>query len=120
MTIETLKKMAMDDANTFVELWNAYCRDINSEDLIYHMYDLDEEAAGATPTELAFSFLNGYGICPGTDNIEQFNPNRDYYYYNGYGSLVSFDCLYNDYNGSFLNFIDENALLEFINENEEV
>ena len=118
MTKETLRKMASNDIDTFIELWNAYCRDINSEDFIYYMYNLDEDAAKATPTDLAFLFFNGGDIYPGTDNVEQFNPNRDYYYYNGYGNLVSFDCIVNDYNGCFLDFIDEDALLEYINENE--
>lgn len=67
------------------------------DDRIYNMEELDELYAGTEPTEILYRAFYGhddevYTIDKdGSKNYGEFNPNREYFYYNGYGNLVSCD-----------------------------
>jgi hypothetical protein len=45
------------------------------------------------------------------------NPNRDYFTFNGYGNVISFDYIYNSYTDEF-NHIDIDDLIDYIIENQ--
>lgn len=77
--------------------YNGYLAD----DRYYSMDELNEFYTGAEPTEILFRAFYGYDAETyttdgrGDKEYGQFNPNREYFYYNGYGNLVSAD--YKDY-----------------------
>ena len=100
-----------------------------SDDRYYPMDELNEFYTGTEPTEILCRAFYGYDAetytTDGNGNREygQFNPNREYFYYNGYGNLVSAD--YKDYSA----FLDRYAVEEMsenrrdidaIEENEEL
>ena len=72
-----------------------------SDNRYYPMDELNEFYTGTEPTEILCRAFYGYDAetytTDGNGNREygQFNPNREYFYYNGYGNLVSAD--YKDY-----------------------
>ena len=95
----------------------------------YQMYDLNEFYKDTEPLEILYRTYYGRDDDTWTTDSNgekiygEFNPNREYFYYNGYGNLVSAD--YKDY--SFL--IDEYAVnamnenrryIDTIEENEEL
>ena len=77
--------------------YNGYLGD----DRYYSMDELDEFYNGVKPSEILSRAFYGYDsetyTTDGCGNREYgaFNPNRDYFTYNGYGNLVSAD--YKDY-----------------------
>ena len=72
--------------------WNGYLGD----DRYYEMYDLDEFYSDCKPSELLMRVFYGYDEDTSSENNHtEFNPNREYFRYNGYGNLVSAD--YKDY-----------------------
>ena len=81
-----------------------------SDDRYYPMDELNEFYTGTEPTEILYRAFYGYDAetytTDGNGNREygQFNPNREYFYYNGYGNLVSAD--YKDYSA----FLDRYAV----------
>lgn len=84
--------------------YNGYLGD----DRYYNMDELDEMLYGLTPSEvLARTFYGGDDDTKDANgNRGEFNPNREYFYYNGYGNLVSTD--YKDYSCHLDNyFVDE-------------
>ena len=70
----------------------------------YPMEELNEFYRGSDPTEILYRAFYGRDDDTwttdrtGNKTYGEFNPNREYFYYNGYGNLVSSD--YKDY--SFL------------------
>ena len=88
--------------------YNGYLND----DRYYSMDELDELYTGTEPSEILRRAFYGYDAetytTDGSGNREygQFNPNREYFTYNGYGNLVSAD--YKDYSGQ----LDEYAVQE--------
>lgn len=81
-----------------LDCYNGYLGD----DRYYDMYDLDEFYRDTEPTEILMRAFYGYDEDSWTVNergererYNSFNPNRDYFRYNGYGNLVSAD--YKDY-----------------------
>ncbi len=82
-----------------LDAYNGYLGD----NRYYTMDELDELYTGTEPSEILRRAFYGYDeetyITDGSGNREygQFNPNRDYFTYNGYGNLVSAD--YKDYTG---------------------
>ena len=74
-----------------LDSWNGYLGD----DRYYNMEELDELYNNTELTEILTRAFYGYDEMY-TDNDghhpEPFNPNRDYFRYNGYGNLVSTDC----------------------------
>lgn len=115
--IEALREL---DDSEIVTLWNEYC-DVHNypDDRIYCMEELDELYSSAE--EAIRRAFYGYDDC-GTDNHgESFNPNRNHFYYNGYGNLVSVEyASYNDYANRYMcSLIDEDALANLVIEDGE-
>ena len=74
-----------------LDSWNGYLGD----DRYYEMYELDELYTGTNPSEILTRAFYGYDEMytdKDGNHTEPFNPNRDYFRYNGYGNLVSTDC----------------------------
>ena len=89
------------------ELFNQCIEELDADygylgdDRYYSMDGLDERYAGTEPSEILNRAFFGYDeetyITDSSGNREygQFNPNREFFRYNGYGNLVSAD--YKDY-----------------------
>ena len=81
----------------------------------YSMDELDEFYNGVEPSEILRRAYYGRDDdtwttdSSGNKTYGEFNPNRDYFYYNGYGNLVSSD--YKDYTDKLDEYFVE-ALLE--------
>ena len=93
-----------------LESYNGYLGD----DRYYEMYMLEEFYAGANPIELLNRAYFGHDDDTWhTDTYGEkiygaFNPNRDYFTYNGYGNLVSSD--YKDYSAHLDSWAVESML----------
>lgn len=80
-----------------LDRWTGYLND----DRYYSMDELDELYNGTDPLEILRRAYYGYDADnwstdgSGNKTYAEFNPNRDYFTYNGYGNLVSTD--YPDY-----------------------
>lgn len=89
-----------DTFNEAIEELDAY-NGFLGDDRYYSMDELDEIYSGTSATELLNRAYFGYDAetwhtdSHGDKEYGAFNPNRDYFYYNGYGNLVSAD--YKDY-----------------------
>ena len=102
------------------DIYNAAAEELDSyngylgDDRYYSMNELDEFYSGTEPTEILYRAFYGYDeemwITDASGNREYgpFNPNRDYFRYNGYGNLVSAD--YKDYTGLLDHYIIESML----------
>ena len=89
------------------ELFNDCIEELDSyngylgDDRYYCMDELDELYNGTEPSEILFRAYYGHDddtyTTDASDNktYGEFNPNREYFYFNGYGNLVSSD--YKDY-----------------------
>lgn len=74
-----IENMTESDA---VALHNKYCYETdNYDDEIFEMEEFDEICEGMKPIDIARSIAYG-----------DFNPNHDYFHYNGYGNFESTDC----------------------------
>ena len=117
MVIEYLKENE-DIFNELIEELDGY-NGYLGDDRYYEMDMLDEFYCNVKPSE----FINRvyYGRdddtwttdAHGNRTYGEFNPNREYFYYNGYGNLVSSD--YKDYTGKLDSYFIEDVL-ENINE----
>lgn len=91
--IKTYFENNEDDFNTVIEELDSYSGYLG-DDRYFEMYELDEFYRDTEPTELLTRAFYGYDEMY-TDkdghHTEPFNPNRDYFRYNGYGNLVSTD-----------------------------
>lgn len=98
---------AFNDCIEELDSWNGYL----SDDRYYEMEMLQEFYHGADPIELLQRAYFGHDDDTWTTDSHgnkehgQFNPNRDYFYYNGYGNLVSSD--YKDYSAHLDNYVVE-------------
>lgn len=101
-----------DDFNRDIEeldCWNGILEDRRVE----HIHLLDEIYQGKEATEILRCAFFGHDddnwhIENGEKVYGKFNPNRDYFYFNGYGNLVSTNyCDYSD-------FLDEYFVQEII------
>lgn len=101
-----------NDCMEELDSYNGYLGD----DRYFSMDELDELYHGTEPSELLRLAFYGYDEQTYTTDRDgdktygAFNPNRDYFRYNGYGNLVSAD--YKDYTG----LLDEYAI-EAMDEN---
>lgn len=87
-----------------VVIHNEYCdRAEYPDDTVYSMNDFDEIMSGSEPWEVARSCFYG-----------DFRPCDDYFRFNGYGNLVSFDWWEDDNSG-----IDVDAIAHYADDNEE-
>ena len=80
-----------------LDSYNGYLGD----DRYYYMEDLNEFYRGVEPTELLYRVYYGRDEdyyttdSSGNKHYEEFNPNKEFFRYNGYGNLVSAN--YKDY-----------------------
>lgn len=80
--VEAIKNIIedMDDSDA-IALHNEYCYETNDyDDEIIEMERFDEICEGMTPSDIARSIFYG-----------DFNPNHDYFHFNGYGNFESTD-----------------------------
>lgn len=90
-----------------LDSYNGYLGD----DRYYYMDDLDEFYTGTNPLEILRRAYYGrdddtwHTDASGNKIYGEFNPNREYFYYNGYGNLVSSD--YKDYSDKLDNYVIE-------------
>lgn len=105
----------MDD-NEIISVWNEYCEDARLyDDRIIDAYELEEIYFGVDPLELVNRFFYG------SDDFNKdsgANPNRNYFTLNGYGNIVSFDYIYNEYTDTF-NHVYIDDLIDYIIEKNE-
>jgi len=84
-------------------------------DQIYSMSDFDEVLQDIEPSDIMHVVSYGYDEPVNKDEERQpFNPNRQYFYFNGYGNLVSTDKIdYSAYLDTYFiqDIIDNNANL---------
>ena len=117
------------------EIFNACIEELDNyngylnDERYYYMEDLNDFYHDTEPLELLNRVFYGYdednyitNLYGGKEHGE-FNPNREYFKYNGYGNLVSSD--YKDYSAHldnyFIESLSENRqYLDIIEENEEL
>lgn len=93
-----------------LDAYNGYLGD----DRYYSMDELNEFYSGTEPSEILMRAFYGYDEetwttdASGNREYGAFNPNREYFRYNGYGNLVSAD--YKDYTGLLDHYIIESML----------
>lgn len=90
--------------------WNGYLND----DRYYYMEELNEIYNDVEPIELLYRTFYGYDAdsytydSSGNKTHEAFNPNREFFRYNGYGNLISSN--YKDYSDKLDNYFIESLL----------
>ena len=112
--IDLFKEMNDEEV---ISVWNEYCREVNKfDDEIMDDYELEEWAnnSGDTMNILNCFFFGSDEEREGTSA----NPNRNYFKFNGYGNIISFDYIYNQFTDEF-HYVDADELAEYIAENEE-
>ena len=109
------------DSEELLCVWNEYTDQANyPDDRIYRMEELDEIYSGTEATEVLRRAFYGHDDF-GTEKTDtEFNPNRDYFYFNGYGNLVSCEYLdWNQYGERYCcSIIDESAMIDYMIDNE--
>ena len=86
-----------NDCMEDMDSYNGYLGD----DRYYDMEELNDIYSGQEPQEILFRAFYGFDAdmwmtdSSGNKEYGAFNPNRNYFYFNGYGNLVSSD--YKDY-----------------------
>ena len=86
-----------NDCMEDLDSYNGYLGD----DRYYNMDELNDLYSGQEPQEILFRAFYGFDAdtwmtdSSGNKEYGAFNPNREYFYFNGYGNLVSSD--YKDY-----------------------
>lgn len=110
--LEVVKGMEDGD---IINLWNEYCSDANRyDDEIMDAYTMEEWSKNEEVTNVLNRFY--FGSDDGLEGTSA-NPNRNYFKFDGYGNIISFDYIYNSYTEEFSYiFIDE--LIDHIIENE--
>lgn len=97
MTDEELKAKVLEDEDLYDSLVSEYGKDyLYEEQPDDALMELDEENVKMACGDDAMNILQraffGYDYNPyNSDNKEPFNPNRDYFFLNGYANMVSVD-----------------------------
>lgn len=82
-TIEEIKEFLEDMSESDIfYMWNEYSQNNYYNDEIYEMEEFDEIMSNSEPTDIARRIFYG-----------DFNPNHDYFCFNGYENLKSSDYL---------------------------
>lgn len=105
------------DDSELVYVWNEYCDRVNCfDDRIYSMDELDEIFSGQDVTYILNRAFFGHDQW---SDDSAFNPNREYFTFNGYGNLISMDCIgWNEYAEKFMcDYIDEDAITDYVLDN---
>ena len=96
-----------NDCMEELDNYNGYLGD----DRYYSMEELNDLYSGQEPQEILFRAFYGFDAdswhtdSSGNKIYEAFNPNRDYFYLNGYGNLVSSN--YKDYSDKLDEYVIE-------------
>ena len=108
----------MDDSE-LVSVWNEYCCTTNSEGEILD-YETLEEYISNDSTHNTLDWLNRFYFGSDEYSTEEgsANPNRNYFTFNAYGNVISFDYIYYSYTKEF-NHMDIDELIEYIIENDD-
>lgn len=104
------------DDDKIVSIWNEYIHENNLFDDEIFDYDTMEEII-ENSSEGGLYWVNRFFY--GSDdysNEGSANPNRNYFRFNGYGNIISFDYIYNSYTDTF-NHIEIDDLIDYIIEN---
>lgn len=120
MKENTINKI-IDYFNENEEIFNECIEELDGyngylgDERYYYMDELNELYSGAEPIEILNRAYFGHDSSYHTDahgnkEYSEFNPNRDYFTFNGYGNLISTD--YKDYSA----FLDQ-WLIEELSEN---
>lgn len=108
---------AMDDSE-IISLWNEYCYEINNYDNeILDDYRMEELIESSNENGLYWANRFYFGSDDFSENGSA-NPNRNYFQFNGYGNIVSFDYVYNKYTGEFYHVYPE-EMVDYMVENME-
>ena len=100
-TIEEIKEFLEDMSESDIfYMWNEYAQNNNYDDEIYEMDEFDEIMDGENATTIANKIFYG-----------DFNPNHNYFCFNGYANLKS-----SDYLDDLISFYD---LAQYIYDNDE-
>lgn len=107
MTLDEAKDLILeyfenneDDFIEVIEDLDSWCGYLG-DDRYYYMEELDELYHDQPATEILYRAFYGHDgdtwetDSSGNRTYEEFNPNRTYFYFNGYGNFVSSD--YKDY-----------------------
>lgn len=110
--IELFKEM---DECEVIRIWNEYCNETSRyDDVIMDAYEMEEWANNSGDVT---NVLNRFYF--GTDDENEgtsANPNRNYFTFNGYGNIISFDYIYNSYADEF-SYIYVEEMAAYIVEN---
>lgn len=134
MNENTIKKI-IEFFNENDEIFNACIEELDSyngylnDDRYYSMDELDEIYNGTDPLEILRRAYYGRDDdtwttdASGNKTYGEFNPNREYFYYNGYGNLVSSD--YKDYSAHLDRYAieemsDNRYYIDTIDDNDEL
>ena len=123
-TVEDAKKAIRDilttlDDSDIITIWNEYCAEVNRyDDEIMDYYTLEEYISNAGDDTMQWLNRFYFGSDDYSDESGSANPNRNYFTFNGYGNIISFDYLYNEYTDKF-NYIDDELLIDYIIDNKE-
>ena len=91
------------DDDDLMDINNGYQSEVNGDNYIYRMNDFDEIMGGEiAPSELACRIFYG-----------DFNPNHNFFWYDGYGNLRSSDYV------SDCPYVDEDDIAEWCVEHDE-
>ncbi len=105
------------DDSVLITLWNEYCYECNMyDDEIFDNDTLEEMIKCSNEDGLYWINRFFYGSDDYTDNGSA-NPNRNYFKFDGYGNIVSFDYIYNQFSDTF-NHIDIDDVIDYIIEND--
>ena len=102
------------DDSEMVDVWNGYVQANRMfDDEIMPMSSFDYFYESYTPEEIATRCFYGHDEW---NDESSFNPNREWFYLNGYGNPVSIDYIgWNEYGNKFMcPFIDANAIIDYI------
>jgi hypothetical protein len=107
------------DESELVSIWNDFCMNDNRyDDEIMDYCTLEEYISNAGDDTMQWLNRFYFGSDDYSDESGSANPNRNYFTFNGYGNIISFDYLYNEYTDKF-NYIDDELLIDYIIDNQE-
>ena len=135
MTKEQITNKIIEYFKDNEEIFNECIKELDSyngylgDDRYYEMEMLNEFYSGQEPIEILYRAFYGRDDdtwttdSSGNKTYGEFNPNREYFYFNGYGNLVSSN--YKDYTGKldkyFIEDLSENKdNIYCIDDNEEL
>lgn len=117
MKNKILQILQETEESAIIYAWNYFCENANRfDDMIESMDNFNDHFSNMEPVEIALRVY--YGNDEGR-NETSFNPNRNYFYFNGYGNPVSFDYIYNSYSKEFSAPVYIDELIEYMIENKE-